>query len=130
MMGDDTWLQCFPHHFNKSYPFPSFNVKDLDTVCTALSDMFFSYNFHSFLPCLNVATILLQVDNGCTEHLFPTLYEKEWEVLIAHYLGVVCCLVLSWKKITSFPLIAMCTSRYRVFTTCIQFLYVLFSDPH
>ncbi|WOG90976.1 hypothetical protein DCAR_0310223 [Daucus carota subsp. sativus] len=59
MMGDDTWLQCFPHHFNKSYPFPSFNVKDLDTV-----------------------------DNGCTEHLFPTLYEKEWDVLIAHYLGV------------------------------------------
>lgn len=59
MMGDDTWLQCFPHHFNRSYPFPSFNVKDLDTV-----------------------------DNGCTEHLFPTLYEKEWEVLIAHYLGV------------------------------------------
>lgn len=59
MMGDDTWLQLFPHHFDKSYPFPSFNVKDLDTV-----------------------------DNGCTNHLFPTLYEKDWDVLIAHYLGV------------------------------------------
>ncbi|KAJ0798886.1 putative alkaline-phosphatase-like, core domain superfamily [Helianthus annuus] len=32
MMGDDTWTQLFPHHFNKSYPYPSFNVKDLDTV--------------------------------------------------------------------------------------------------
>ena len=35
MMGDDTWLQLFPHHFNKSFPYPSFNVKDLDTVCVA-----------------------------------------------------------------------------------------------
>ena len=33
MMGDDTWLQLFPHHFNECYPFPSFNVKDLHTVC-------------------------------------------------------------------------------------------------
>lgn len=33
MMGDDTWTQLFPNHFNASYPFPSFNVKDLHTVC-------------------------------------------------------------------------------------------------
>ncbi|KAI3494796.1 hypothetical protein L1887_40408 [Cichorium endivia] len=32
MMGDDTWTHLFPHHFNKSYTYPSFNVKDLDTV--------------------------------------------------------------------------------------------------
>lgn len=32
MMGDDTWMQLFPDHFNISYPYPSFNVKDLDTV--------------------------------------------------------------------------------------------------
>ncbi|XP_078168361.1 alkaline-phosphatase-like family protein isoform X2 [Carex rostrata] len=31
MMGDDTWTQLFPEHFNESYPYPSFNVKDLDT---------------------------------------------------------------------------------------------------
>nr|XP_043614047.1 GPI ethanolamine phosphate transferase 3 [Erigeron canadensis] len=59
MMGDDTWTQLFPHHFNKSYPYPSFNVKDLDTV-----------------------------DNGCISHLVPTLYDDDWEVLIAHFLGV------------------------------------------
>ncbi|XP_021288049.1 GPI ethanolamine phosphate transferase 3 [Herrania umbratica] len=59
MMGDDTWMQLFPNHFNKSYPYPSFNVKDLDTV-----------------------------DNGCIEHLVPSLYEQDWDVLIAHFLGV------------------------------------------
>ncbi|KAK9143069.1 hypothetical protein Syun_012469 [Stephania yunnanensis] len=59
MMGDDTWMQLFPDHFEKSFPFPSFNVKDLDTV-----------------------------DDGCVQHLLPSLYEDNWEVLIAHFLGV------------------------------------------
>ncbi|XP_038714577.1 GPI ethanolamine phosphate transferase 3 isoform X2 [Tripterygium wilfordii] len=59
MMGDDTWIQLFPRHFAKSYPFPSFNVKDLHTV-----------------------------DNGCIDHLLPALYEEDWDVLIAHFLGV------------------------------------------
>ncbi|KAF8395532.1 hypothetical protein HHK36_019480 [Tetracentron sinense] len=59
MMGDDTWLQLFPDHFGKSYPFPSFNVKDLHTV-----------------------------DNGCIDNLLPSLYKEDWDVLIAHFLGV------------------------------------------
>ncbi|XP_030536875.1 GPI ethanolamine phosphate transferase 3 isoform X3 [Rhodamnia argentea] len=59
MMGDDTWVQLFPHHFKRSYPFPSFNVKDLHTV-----------------------------DNGCIDNLLPSLYQEDWEVLIAHFLGV------------------------------------------
>ncbi|WOK99973.1 GPI ethanolamine phosphate transferase 3 [Canna indica] len=59
MMGDDTWVQLFPDHFNTSYPYPSFNVKDLDTV-----------------------------DNGVIEHLLPSLHRKDWDVLIAHFLGV------------------------------------------
>ncbi|XP_062111849.1 uncharacterized protein LOC133823217 isoform X2 [Humulus lupulus] len=59
MMGDDTWMQLFPHHFARSYPFPSFNVKDLHTV-----------------------------DNGCIDHLLPSLYQEDWDVLIAHFLGV------------------------------------------
>jgi hypothetical protein len=33
MMGDDTWMQLFPSHFSEAHPFPSFNVKDLHTVC-------------------------------------------------------------------------------------------------
>jgi hypothetical protein len=36
MMGDDTWTQLFPHHFERSYPYPSFNVKDLHTVSLKL----------------------------------------------------------------------------------------------
>lgn len=59
MMGDDTWVQLFPHHFSKSYPFPSFNVKDLHTV-----------------------------DNGCINNLLPSLYQEDWDVLIAHFLGM------------------------------------------
>uniref|UniRef100_A0A0D9XI49 Uncharacterized protein n=1 Tax=Leersia perrieri TaxID=77586 RepID=A0A0D9XI49_9ORYZ len=59
MMGDDTWIQLYPEHFNKSYPYPSFNVKDLDTV-----------------------------DNGVIEHLLPSLHKNDWDILIAHFLGV------------------------------------------
>ncbi|KAG2587680.1 hypothetical protein PVAP13_5NG163400 [Panicum virgatum] len=59
MMGDDTWIQLYPEHFNKSFPYPSFNVKDLDTV-----------------------------DNGVIDHLLPSLHNNDWDVLIAHFLGV------------------------------------------
>jgi predicted AlkP superfamily pyrophosphatase or phosphodiesterase len=31
-IGDDTWVQLFPGTLNISYPYPSLNVKDLDTV--------------------------------------------------------------------------------------------------
>jgi phosphatidylinositol glycan class O len=61
-MGDDTWTKLFPHQFaeNMTFPYESFNVWDLDTL-----------------------------DNGVLTHLFP-LVEKsgEWDVLIAHFLGV------------------------------------------
>lgn len=30
-----------------------------------------------------------QVDNGVIEHLLPSLYKEDWDVLIAHFLGVV-----------------------------------------
>ncbi|KAL5231786.1 hypothetical protein ABZP36_030562 [Zizania latifolia] len=59
MMGDDTWIQLYPEHFNNSFPYPSFNVKDLDTV-----------------------------DNGVIDHLLPSLRKNDWDVLIAHFLGV------------------------------------------
>lgn len=59
-MGDATWANLFPTQFNVSLPFPCFNVKDLDTV-----------------------------DDGIWEHLLPTLRRPaDWDVLVAHYLGV------------------------------------------
>ncbi|XP_073873295.1 GPI ethanolamine phosphate transferase 3 isoform X5 [Macaca fascicularis] len=61
-MGDDTWKDLFPGAFSKAFFFPSFNVRDLDTV-----------------------------DNGILEQLYPTMDSGEWDVLIAHFLGVDHC---------------------------------------
>ncbi|XP_030006067.1 GPI ethanolamine phosphate transferase 3 [Sphaeramia orbicularis] len=61
-MGDDTWENLFPKKFYRSLPFPSFNVKDLHTV-----------------------------DNGILQHLYTTMVGDEWDVLVAHFLGVDHC---------------------------------------
>ncbi|GAB1606203.1 GPI ethanolamine phosphate transferase 3-like [Argonauta hians] len=61
-LGDDTWMGLFPGRFTKSLPFPSFNVKDLHTV-----------------------------DNGILNHLSSELIKSDWDVLIAHFLGVDHC---------------------------------------
>ncbi|XP_004600272.2 GPI ethanolamine phosphate transferase 3 isoform X1 [Sorex araneus] len=61
-MGDDTWKDLFPGAFSQAFFFPSFNVRDLHTV-----------------------------DNGILEHLYPTVDSGEWDVLIAHFLGVDHC---------------------------------------
>ncbi|XP_032252741.1 GPI ethanolamine phosphate transferase 3 isoform X2 [Phoca vitulina] len=61
-MGDDTWKDLFPGAFSQAFFFPSFNVRDLHTV-----------------------------DNGILEHLHPTMDSGEWDMLIAHFLGVDHC---------------------------------------
>ncbi|XP_034085383.1 LOW QUALITY PROTEIN: GPI ethanolamine phosphate transferase 3 [Gymnodraco acuticeps] len=61
-MGDDTWENLFPKKFHRSLPFPSFNVKDLHTV-----------------------------DNGILQHLYSTMVGEDWDVLVAHFLGVDHC---------------------------------------
>ncbi|KAH9256981.1 hypothetical protein BASA81_004802 [Batrachochytrium salamandrivorans] len=58
-MGDDTWVKLFPHEFTKQFPFDSFNVKDLDTL-----------------------------DNGVIANLMPQIRRGDWDLLIAHFLGV------------------------------------------
>ena len=58
-VGDDTWLALYPNHFNQSYPYDSFNVKDLDTV-----------------------------DEGVAEHFIPLLERAQHSLLIGHCLGV------------------------------------------
>jgi phosphatidylinositol glycan class O len=66
-VGDDTWVDLYPRQFDESYPFPSFNTRDLDTV-----------------------------DNGCL-HRLPLLLKdlrmdgtkpEELEVIVSHFLGV------------------------------------------
>ncbi|CAM9786778.1 unnamed protein product, partial [Ascophyllum nodosum] len=58
-MGDDTWTSLYPTYFSPSYPFPSFNTRDLHTV-----------------------------DDGVLDHLSSELAGDDWEVLVAHFLGV------------------------------------------
>ena len=61
-LGDDTWQGLFPTQFNKTFFFPSLNVKDLDTV-----------------------------DNGILKDIFSEMKRNEFDVLIAHFLGVDHC---------------------------------------
>jgi len=55
-------VYLFFNRFKNSFPFPSFDVKDLHLV-----------------------------DNGIIEHLVPELQKSNWKVLIAHFLGVDHC---------------------------------------
>eukprot|EP00112_Aurelia_sp_Birch-Aquarium-sp1_P012524 Seg2632.3 transcript_id=Seg2632.3/GoldUCD/mRNA.D3Y31 product="GPI ethanolamine phosphate transferase 3" protein_id=Seg2632.3/GoldUCD/D3Y31 len=61
-MGDDTWLDLYPRYFTSAFPFPSLDVKDLDTV-----------------------------DDGVISHLIPEVTKNDWDVIIAHFLGVDHC---------------------------------------
>lgn len=61
-MGDDTWANLFPKKFHRNYTYPSFNVWDLDTV-----------------------------DEGVKKNLYPEIVRDDWDVLIAHFLGVDHC---------------------------------------
>ncbi|CAL9683623.1 unnamed protein product [Knipowitschia caucasica] len=61
-MGDDTWENLYPKRFHRSLPFPSFNVKDLHTV-----------------------------DDGILQNIYSTLEGDDWDVLVAHFLGVDHC---------------------------------------
>lgn len=63
-LGDDTWTALFPGYFEEglSQAYPSLNVWDLHTL-----------------------------DNGVNEHIMPLIGKEkkgEWDVMIAHYLGV------------------------------------------
>ncbi|KAG3254118.1 hypothetical protein PI124_g1356 [Phytophthora idaei] len=58
-MGDDTWDSLYAREFTRKFAFDSFNVKDLHSV-----------------------------DRGVTAHLFPELQKPDWDLLIAHFLGV------------------------------------------
>lgn len=61
-MGDSTWTDLFPSQFLRSYSYPSFNIFDLDTV-----------------------------DSAIKKQLPNELKHNDWDLLIAHFLGVDHC---------------------------------------
>ncbi|KAL5275149.1 PIGO family protein [Megaselia abdita] len=61
-LGDSTWTDLYPNRFKRSYSYPSFDIFDLDTV-----------------------------DNKIKGNLPRELAKNDWDVLIAHFLGVDHC---------------------------------------
>ncbi|KAM7341838.1 phosphatidylinositol glycan anchor biosynthesis class O isoform 1-T4 [Cochliomyia hominivorax] len=61
-MGDSTWTDLYPRRFKRSYAYPSFDIFDLDTV-----------------------------DSKIEKHLPKEMQKNDWQVLIAHFLGVDHC---------------------------------------
>lgn len=60
IMGDDTWCSLFEEKlFSEIHAYPSFDVKDLDTV-----------------------------DTNVRKKLIPKLIKNDWNIIIAHFLGV------------------------------------------
>ncbi|KAG0730489.1 GPI ethanolamine phosphate transferase 3 [Chionoecetes opilio] len=62
VLGDDTWGGLFPGRFSRSHLYSSFNVMDLHTV-----------------------------DRGVLSHLGEEMAREDWEVMVAHFLGVDHC---------------------------------------
>ncbi|XP_023175163.2 GPI ethanolamine phosphate transferase 3 [Drosophila hydei] len=61
-LGDSTWTDLYPRRFKRAYSYPSFDIFDLDSV-----------------------------DNQIMQHLPKELASNDWQVLIAHFLGVDHC---------------------------------------
>lgn len=61
-MGDSTWTDLYPKRFKRSYSYPSFDIFDLDTI-----------------------------DRKIENHLPKEMQKTDWQVLIAHFLGVDHC---------------------------------------
>uniref|UniRef100_A0A6B2ED15 Putative glycosylphosphatidylinositol anchor synthesis protein n=1 Tax=Phlebotomus kandelakii TaxID=1109342 RepID=A0A6B2ED15_9DIPT len=61
-LGDSTWTDLFPGRFTRSYSYPSFNIFDLDTV-----------------------------DRRIEKHLPGEMAKDDWDLLVAHFLGVDHC---------------------------------------
>ena len=82
-VGDDTWMDLFPFHFDEQYPYPSFNTRDLDTV-----DNGCLLHLPHFLAHFGSTTLFrnkyFQQGGHNTTIQSPYFYE----VLVAHFLGV------------------------------------------
>uniref|UniRef100_A0A182K121 Uncharacterized protein n=1 Tax=Anopheles christyi TaxID=43041 RepID=A0A182K121_9DIPT len=61
-LGDSTWTELFPNRFTREYPYPSFNIYDLDTV-----------------------------DSAIEKQLPREMARGDWDLIVAHFLGVDHC---------------------------------------
>ena len=97
-MGDDTWDALFPRSFTRSYPFPSFNVKDLHTVddgvircaracVSAVCACVRACRAVRACVCACVWAEVSAEPRAC-RHLLPEMVNSTWDVIIAHFLGV------------------------------------------
>ena len=91
-MGDDTWENLFPKKFHRSLPFPSFNVKDLHTVDNGILQHLYSTSMCSLCSsvllsfCVHASRLSV-----CHSLLVSTVVGDDWDVLVAHFLGVDHC---------------------------------------
>jgi GPI ethanolamine phosphate transferase 3 subunit O len=77
-VGDDTWEDLYPGTFTESFPYPSFNTRDLDTVDNG---------------CLLHLPALLKRLRGLTTTPTTTITtddddEQQLELVVVHFLGV------------------------------------------
>lgn len=79
-LGDDTWVSLFPSSWSRAFPFPSFDVKDLDTVDDGVS--------HHLVPELRAAALWDAGDGDKAPSDGAGGRRGDWQVLVAHFLGV------------------------------------------
>ncbi|KAH8869634.1 GPI ethanolamine phosphate transferase 3 [Schistosoma japonicum] len=77
-VGDETWIDLFPDYFTHYKSYPSFNVKDLDTVDRGVENY--------ILHVLNNTTS--GWNNRTVDHNLPQMH---WDILIGHMLGIDHC---------------------------------------
>ena len=85
--------------------------------------------FH--LSLINYQSWLYQVDNGVIDHLLPSLHNNDWDVLIAHFLGVVSYYGFSFGlpcPFSSFSLLSWKLVRSTLFRT-MQGIYLVLTQP-
>lgn len=103
-MGDDTWQLLFPDGFDRSFPFPSFNTRDLDTVDNGVLEHLLpemARGACSLYPSTIIHHPYQSMDgrphnthphpHNLIHPTYPTKNQQptdDWDVLIAHFLGV------------------------------------------
>ena len=97
-MGDDTWEKLFPPalHFTRSSPFPSFNVKDLNTVDDGCTRLLTGRHPRPGSTPLGgggggvrgAASAAASPEAQAAPPPKPELERDDWDVVIAHFLGV------------------------------------------